>query len=66
MKNYTKTARALKNISMHTHPKHKLLSKFRTVFNIDNNKKCLWFLKDHVTLNTWVMAVENLALASEE
>ncbi len=39
-----------------------------TVFNIDNNKKCLLstksecFLKDHVTLKTGVMASENSVL----
>ncbi len=33
-----------------------------TVFNINNNKKCLfltWFLKDHVTLKTGAIAAEN-------
>ncbi len=43
------------------------------VFNIDDGKKLFlrtkspleWFLKDHVTLKTKVMAAENSALPSE-
>ncbi len=54
------------------HGFHKNILSSTTVFNTDNNKKCLfslfyvyqisileWFLKDHVTLRNGVMAAEN-------
>jgi len=31
---------------------HKNIQQHTAVFNIDNNKKMCWFLKDHVTLKT--------------